>query len=109
FSRELHVNSAGLRAAVQALMQRFHRLLRELLEAGVRAGVIRDDIDASDAAFLVIALIQGLAVRWSLCERRFDLAAAGQRQFDNMLRGFAAQAISTDAASAASRSVISRR
>ena len=41
FSRELHVKSRTLRGAVKTLMGRFHGLLREVLDNGVRAGTLR--------------------------------------------------------------------
>lgn len=88
FSRELHVRNRTLRAAVKTLMEGFHRLLREILDSGVRAGMIRADLDTVDAAFVIIALIQGLAVRWSLSERHFDLVEEGERLLAVVFQGF---------------------
>lgn len=88
FSRELHVRNRTLRNAVKTLMKRFHGLLCEILDNGVRDGTFRADLDSSDAAFVMIALVQGLAVRWSVSERRFDLVDEGERLFAVTLRGF---------------------
>lgn len=88
FSRELHVRNRTLRNAVKTLMKRFHGLLCEILDNGVRAGMFRADLDSSDAAFVMIALVQGLAVRWSVSERRFDLVDEGERLLAVTLRGF---------------------
>jgi len=88
FSRELHVRNRTLRNAVKTLMGRFHGLLREVLDNGVRDGTFRAELDTSDAAFVMIALVQGLAVRWSVSERRFDLVEEGERLLAVTLRGF---------------------
>jgi len=90
FSRELHVRNRTLRAAVGGLLQRFHGLLQGVLDDGVRAGALRADLDTGDAAFVIIALMQGLAVRWSLSGRGFDLPAEGERLLDVVLAGMAA-------------------
>jgi AcrR family transcriptional regulator len=90
FSRELHVRNRTLRTAVKTLMERFHRLLREVLDNGVHAGALRADLDTADAAFVIIALVQGLAVRWSVSERRFDLVEEGERLLAVVLQGFTA-------------------
>lgn len=42
-----------------------------------------------DAAFLILGLVQGLAIRWSISGRSFDLAEEGSRLLDLQLRGFA--------------------
>lgn len=88
FSRELHVRNQALRSGVANLMQRFHTLLKEILDAGVSAKELRAGLDTSDAAFVFIALVQGLAVRWSLSERRFDLVEEGDRLLRVVLQGF---------------------
>lgn len=90
FSRELHVSNRTLRSAVKTLMERFHGLLCEILDSGIRAGQLRADLDTSDAAFVTIALVQGLAVRWSLSERHFDLVEEGERLLAVVLQGFTA-------------------
>lgn len=90
FSRELHVKNRVLRTSVKALMERFHGLLRDVIDSGINAGVFRADLDTTDAAFVIIALVQGLAVRWSVSERRFDLVEEGGRLLAVVLQGFAA-------------------
>lgn len=97
-SRELHVRNRALRGAVKTLMGRFHGLLREVLDNGVRAGTLRADLDTVDAAFVIIALVQGMAVRWSLSERRFDLVEEGDRLLTVTLLGFVTPAQVSDEA-----------
>lgn len=89
FSRELHVENEALRATVLGLMNRLHRAIAKLIAEARRAGALRNDLDPDDAAFLVIGLIQGLAVRWSLGGRNFALVGEGRRLLELQLRGFA--------------------
>ncbi|MDX1421830.1 MAG: TetR/AcrR family transcriptional regulator [Kiloniellales bacterium] len=88
FSRELHTKNKGLRKAFYALLSRFHRVIADLAARAIDAGELREDLDPEDAAFLVVALVQGLAVRWSISGRNFDLAEEGSRLLELQLRVF---------------------
>lgn len=88
FSRELHSKNKNLRTAFFGLMGRFQRTIADLVIKARETGAFRADLDADDAAFLVIGLVQGLAVRWSLSGRGFDLAQEGRRLLDLQLAGF---------------------
>ncbi len=87
FSRELHAENEGLRQTFVEMMGRFHQVLRSAITDGIRMQEFRDDIDAADAAWLVLGLIQGLAVRWSLSARAFPLVDEGRRLLELQLRG----------------------
>jgi AcrR family transcriptional regulator len=89
FSRELHSANTGLRSAFFGLMRRFHRVIADLAGQAKQAGDLRADLDPDDVAFLVIGLVQGLAMRWSISGRGFDLVAEGGRLLDIQLGGFA--------------------
>lgn len=89
FSRELHTKNKGLRKAFFGLMSRFHRLIAGLVAQACAAGELRDDLDPDDAAYLVVGLVQGLAVRWSISGRTFDLTEEGNRLLELQLEGFA--------------------
>lgn len=89
FSRELHAKNKGLRQAFFALLSRFHRVIAERAGRAREAGELRDDLDPDDVAFLVIGLVQGLAVRWSISGRGFDLAEEGKRLLELQLSAFA--------------------
>ncbi len=78
-SRELHTENAPLRAQFLGLMIQFQALLVEALTEGRRQGAFRPDIAPGDAAVLLISLVQGLAIRWSLGKRAFSLEAEGGR------------------------------
>ncbi|MDO9524540.1 MAG: TetR/AcrR family transcriptional regulator [Gemmobacter sp.] len=78
-SRELQSGNAALRAQFLDLMTRFQALLSEALTEGAARGVFRADLAPKDAAILLISLVQGLAIRWSLGRRAFSLEAEGAR------------------------------
>lgn len=78
-SRELHTENAALRAQFVALMTQFHTLLVVALTEGRAQGAFRADLVPKDAALLLISLVQGLAIRWSLGQRAFALEDEGGR------------------------------
>ncbi|GGK51099.1 TetR/AcrR family transcriptional regulator [Salinarimonas ramus] len=86
FSRELHARNEGLRTIFHGLLTRFHRMIAEHASRARETGLMRPDVDPQDAAFLVIALLQGLVVRWSISGRSFDLAEEGARLAKEQLR-----------------------
>ncbi|RDD60442.1 TetR family transcriptional regulator [Ferruginivarius sediminum] len=87
FSRTLHQGNAALRAGMAEVAGRFHARLEHILADGQRAGEIDPDVDPDAAAWLLISVIQGTAIRWSLSERAFDLEREGLRILDAALRG----------------------
>lgn len=88
-SRELHSENAALRDKFTSLMQQFQAILFETLRQGQADGSFRADLDPQDAAVLLISLIQGLAIRWSLGQRTFSLKGEGGRLMDRQLALFA--------------------
>lgn len=78
-SRELQAENTELRQSFGTLMLRFQGLVTAELQAAQDQGLMRRDIVARDGAVLLIALIQGLAIRWSLGNRSFPLGAEGGR------------------------------
>lgn len=89
-SRELHAENARLRMQFYSMMERFHGLITGLIEEGERSGHFRGNLNSRDAAFLVIGLVQGLVLRWSLSGREFDLADEGSRLLSVLLGSFGA-------------------
>jgi AcrR family transcriptional regulator len=86
FSRELHTRNEGLRTIFHGLISRFHQMIADRAARAQEAGLLRADVDPQDAAFLIIALIQGLVVRWSISGRNFDLPAEGARLAQRQLQ-----------------------
>lgn len=90
FSRELHAENDELRAFFAGMMVKRQRKFCEQINRGVKLGTFDRDLNAEDAAALILALIQGLAMRWSLNARGFDLVEGGKRLFEIQLQGFRA-------------------
>jgi AcrR family transcriptional regulator len=91
FSRELHVENQALRVIFAQFMKNFHQRAERLIAAAQRDAQLRGDIDSRDATFLVIGLVQGLVLRWSLSGRSFDLPAEGDRLLGVQLAAFGAE------------------
>lgn len=79
FSRELRVENDALRLAFVGLMTAFHGILAGELARARKGGTVRPDLDPADGAVLLISLVQGLAMRWSLGARGFALQPEGVR------------------------------
>lgn len=88
FSHQLHAGDAEWRQGFLALMQGFLRRLTETVALGVSQGEFEPGLDPGQAARLVLALIQGLALRWSLGGQGFDLLAEGEALLALQLRAF---------------------
>lgn len=86
FSRELNVDNEGLRDAFRRRLVEYQTLLVGEIRNAAASGQIREDIVPADAAILFTSLIQGMAIRWSLGARDFDLVHEGLHLFDVQLR-----------------------
>ena len=83
FSHELRVSNPALATVFRGLMAELTgRLVAAFTALGRRATV-----EPKDAALLVLGLVQGLALRWSLSGRGFDLVAEARRLLDLQLAG----------------------
>lgn len=90
FSRTLHQGHAALRAGMAEVAGRFHARLEHVLMEGQRGGEIDPGVDPDAAAWLLVSVVQGTAIRWSLSERAFDLEREGLRVLETALRGLSA-------------------
>jgi hypothetical protein len=68
-------------------MTNFHSRIERLIAAAQDENNLRADIAPADAAYLVIGLVQGVAMRWSLSGRTFDLSEEGERLLELQLKG----------------------
>lgn len=83
FSHELRVSNPTLAAVFRGLMTELTgRLVAAFTALGARATT-----EPKDAALLILGLVQGLALRWSLSGRDFDLVAEAARLLDLQLAG----------------------
>ncbi len=88
FSTELHAENEYLRSFFSGLMRRVHQFVSEMIASEINAKRYDKRLDPDDAAYLILALIQGLAMRWSLNDRKFDLVREGERLLALQLNGF---------------------
>ena len=88
FSRELHTENDALRAFFARMIANRQAQISILIAAEIKAGRFDKALNADDAAYLILALIQGLAMRWSLNARGFDLVDEGRRLLELQLKGF---------------------
>ena len=88
FSRELHSENEKLRSFFAGLIKKRHQKFSRLIAAEIESGLFKKSLNADDAAYLILVLIQGLAMRWSLNNRDFDLVEEGRRLLDLQLEGF---------------------
>jgi AcrR family transcriptional regulator len=79
FSRELTVDNPPLREVFDRLLASFQSRLAAAVGEMQSEGMLRPDIDARDAAVLLASIVQGVAIRWSLGNRGFDLTGEGNR------------------------------
>lgn len=86
YSRELHAENEALRKQFSGMIAKRQALFAGIFKAAVDAGDLRPELDPEDAARLVLAFIQGMAMRWSMEERQFDLVADGMRLLELQLR-----------------------
>ena len=86
YSRELHAENETLRKQFSEMVGRRQTLFAGLFKAAAERGDMRADLAPEDAARLVLAFIQGMAMRWSMEERRFDLVGDGMRLLELQLR-----------------------
>lgn len=88
FSQELHSQNKHLRTFFADLMAKRQQKLAGLIQTGIDAGEFDEHVTPDEAAYLILALIQGLAMRWSLNNRKFDLVDEGEKLLDLLIAGF---------------------
>ncbi|MEZ5797756.1 MAG: TetR family transcriptional regulator [Paracoccaceae bacterium] len=88
-SRELNVDNAALRDRFRGLVVLFQDHLAATLGDMAARGAMQPSVRPDDAAALLVSLVQGIAIRWSLGSRGFDLVAEGLRLLDVQLDLFA--------------------
>lgn len=84
-SRELNVENAALRERFSAVLMQFQAHLVRNIDAMVHAREVTAEIEPADIAVLLTSLVQGVAIRWSLGARTFDIVQEGMRLFDVQL------------------------
>lgn len=88
FSRELQAENEELRQSVLELMTELAALLARELAKGQKIGIFDQGLAPRDGALLLIALVQGLAIRWTLGKRDFKMETEGRRLLGAQMRLF---------------------
>lgn len=84
-SREMHSNNQILRNTFAQQLGRLHGIITDQISQtkGLRKG-----LNTNDAAFLIIGMIQGLALRWIISGQAFNIVTEGERLLELLLSGF---------------------
>lgn len=78
FSERLHLEDPELKAVVRRIMEAYTARLAALLREGMEHGRFRADLDPEETARLIVALMQGLVMRWSLTDFAMPLEEQGE-------------------------------
>jgi AcrR family transcriptional regulator len=81
-----------LAADAIALNRNFRAVLRKLIEQGIEAGEIRKDVRPDDQAAMIVALIRGVEVQWSLDPRGIALESVIAEIIASLRRSLQSQA-----------------
>lgn len=74
FSRELHYVNDDLRERLYSLVQHFGNSISDAVRDGQQRGEFTSSLSPKHAAQLLVGLLHGAVVRWSLSGRAFALA-----------------------------------
>lgn len=85
FSRELHAENEQLRQFFTKMVSSFLAKMTAVIASDIAKHHLSLNVTAEDVAALVISLVQGLALRWSLNANSFDLVKEGARLLDIQL------------------------
>ncbi len=88
FSRELHADNEPLRQHFEKVMEIRRNGFATLFTQGIKQKTFKQGLNAQDGAALVLAIIQGTAMRWSLENQAFDLRIEGTRLMEITIAGF---------------------
>jgi hypothetical protein len=78
FSERLHHEDPELKAVVRRVMDNYTGKIADLLAAGQAEGSFRAQLEPRETAVMIVALIQGLVMRWSISDFTLDLEAQGE-------------------------------
>lgn len=86
-SPELRRTCAAIDLGSGRLIGRFHATLAQAVADGQDAGRLDAGLAAADAAYMLLAVVQGTALRWAAGGHLFDLAEEGVRMARMATRG----------------------
>jgi AcrR family transcriptional regulator len=89
FSEALQSGDPIFRERMNELVQFFLQFIASLIAAAQEHGDIRSDIVPQQNACILIAAVQGLALRWILSDHRFELADQADAVISTLIDGWA--------------------
>jgi AcrR family transcriptional regulator len=78
FSERLHHEDPELKAVVRRVMESYTDRIADLVVAGQADGRFKAQLEPREAAIMIVALVQGLVMRWSISDFTLDLEAQGE-------------------------------
>lgn len=91
----MNVDNAALRDRFRGVLMQYQAHLVANLHAMAQAGMMGAGVQPKDAAVLLTSLVQGIAIRWSLGSRSFDIVPEGMRLLEVQLVLFARKEMQT--------------
>lgn len=73
FSDRLHMESEELKGIVKHAMKQYTARIANLIDEGVDEGIFGKHVQPTDSAKYLIALFQGLMMRWSIFDFEFQI------------------------------------
>lgn len=74
FSDRLHSEDPALKATVRRIMDRLTGRLAALLQEGIDDGRFTPEMNTEETARMIVAMIQGSVIRWSIFDFSYSLA-----------------------------------
>jgi TetR/AcrR family transcriptional regulator len=78
FSERLHYEDPELKAVVRRMMEAYADRVAGLITEGQASGRFRSELEPHETAVMILALIQGLVMRWSISDFALDLEMQGE-------------------------------
>jgi AcrR family transcriptional regulator len=73
FSDRLHVENPELKKTVQGIITKLTENIEQLIKDGMTEGTFRKDVNPEHMARMVVTLVQGSIVRWSIFDFEYKL------------------------------------
>lgn len=86
-SPELQARHPAIGQAIGRMTGLFHGELARAVEDGMAAGALARDIEPGRAAWMVLTLVQGIALRWAASGRAFGIVDEGRALIRLAVRG----------------------
>lgn len=88
YSRELHFEVENFRQHFEELATHGRKMLSGLFSRAQEMGIHTAEVAAEDAAHMLTAVMEGVALRWSLSDRAFDIVEEGTRLSGELIDTF---------------------